>query len=158
MSTTTQKKLTPSARHLLSPDGFADAVHLVMRDNSVEQPLAERIVDEALKFIATAASTPGTGMRPSKLVDMGWHALILHTSMYEKLCKSQGRFVHHRPEGPTTQRRDDATLDATVAAIRDAGFEPDEYLWSRIADTELQLGDCYHSECTEGGSNCTSSG
>lgn len=156
MSTTTRPELKPSARHLLSPEGFADVVHLVMRDNEgVEQPLAERLVDEALKFVATAASTPGSGLRPSKLVDMGWHALILHTSLYAKLCAARGRFVHHIPEGPETQRRDDVTLDATVAAIRGAGFEPDEYLWSRIADTELQLGDCMHSECTEGGSNCT---
>ncbi|MEV8623425.1 hypothetical protein [Streptomyces sp. NPDC051079] len=154
--TTTRPELQTTARHLLTEEGFADVVHLVMRDTEgIEQRFAERIVDESLKFVATAASTRGAGLRPSKLVDLGWHALILHTSLYAKLCAAQGRFVHHIPEGPATQRRDDATIQATLTAMREAGYVPDEYLWSRIADTELQLGDCYHSECTEGGSNCT---
>ncbi|MFJ7069219.1 glycine-rich domain-containing protein [Streptomyces sp. NPDC101115] len=152
---TTHVELQSSARHLLTDDGFADVVHLVMRDtDGIEQPLAERIVDEALKFVATAASGAGTGMRPSQLVDIGWHALILHTRTYEALCQKVGRFVHHVPEGPSTLRRDEITIDRTVAAIRAAGFKPDMYLWSPIADTELQLTDCMHTECHDGGTGC----
>jgi len=144
-----------TARHLLSDEGFTRVVHLVQRDNDgVDEPLAVRIVDEALKFTAAAGQSTGRHLRPSKLVDLGWHALILHTAMYRELCAAVGRFVDHRPEGPETLRRDADTLDRTMDAIREAGYEPDAYLWGPLADTEIHAGDCMHSECTEGGSNC----
>ncbi|MFK0252535.1 glycine-rich domain-containing protein [Streptomyces sp. NPDC090445] len=147
--------LVPSARHLLSTTGFTRVVHLVQRDNDgVEDAMATRIVDEALKFVAAAGRSTGRHLRPSKTVDMSWHALILHTAMYRELCSALGRFVDHRPEGPETLRRDADTLGRTMEAIREAGYEPDAYLWGPLADTEIQAGDCMHSECTEGGSAC----
>lgn len=152
---TTPTALKPSAHHLLSEEGFARVVHLVQRDNDgVEEALAVRIVDEALKFVAAATRATGRHLRPSKLVDLGWHALILHTAMYRELCTAGGRFVDHRPEGPDTLRRDADTLAHTMDAIREAGYEPDTYLWGLLADTQIHAGDCMHSECTEGGSAC----
>ncbi|MFJ9545033.1 glycine-rich domain-containing protein [Streptomyces erythrochromogenes] len=128
---------------------------LVQRDNDgLGKMLAVGIVDEALKFVAAAAQATGRHLRPSKAVDMGWHALILHTAMYRELCSARGRFVDHRPEGPETLRRDAATLEFTMSAIREAGYEPDPFLWGPLSDTEIQTGDCMHSECTEGGSAC----
>lgn len=155
----TRKMTTPTlattARHLLSDDGFARVVHLVQRDTEgIDQALAERITDEAIKFVATAAQTSGRHLRPSKTVDIGWHALILHTEMYRGLCASVGRFVDHRPEGPETLRRDADTLELTLEAIRQAGYEPDAYLWGPLADSDIHAGDCMHSECTSGGSGC----
>lgn len=153
----TPTALRGSAQHLLAEEGFTRVTHLVQRDNDgIDEELAARIVDEALKFVVAAAQTTGRHLRPSKTVDMGWHALILHTAMYRNLCSGLGRFIDHRPEGPDTLRRDADTLDRTMAAIRDAGYEPDTYLWGPLADTEIHAGDCMHSECTEGGSNCTS--
>ncbi|WP_371644768.1 MULTISPECIES: hypothetical protein [unclassified Streptomyces] len=147
--------LRRSARHLLSDEGFARVARLVVRDNDgVDEVLAERIVDEAIKFVVTAATATGRQLRPSKTVDMGWHALILHTEMYRQLCASVARFVDHRPEGPETLKRDADTLDRTMEAIREAGYEPDAYLWGVLADAEIHAGDCMHSECTEGGSAC----
>jgi hypothetical protein len=157
MQMTTPTRVTPkSARHLLSDDEFARVVSLVQRDNDgIESELAGRIVEEALKFVAAAAanSVPGRALRPSATVDMGWHALILHTSLYSDLCRKLYRFIHHTPEGPDTLRRVDATLDVTMGAIREAGYEPVPYLWGALAD--MQTGaDCMHSEYTEGGSSC----
>lgn len=157
MATTTQHtRLKLSARSLLTDDEFSRVAALVVRDNEVTEDLAERITDEALKFLSAAATntTPGRHLRPSKTVDMGWHALILHTELYAGLCRQLGRTIHHRPEGPETLRRDATKLADTVASIREAGFEPDEYLWGALADTEITAGDCMHSECTDGGSNC----
>ncbi|MFB6823571.1 glycine-rich domain-containing protein [Streptomyces virginiae] len=151
----TPTALHPSARHLLSDEGFTRVVHLVQRDNaSVTEALAERIVDEALKFVAAATRATGRHLRPSKSVDLGWHALILHTALYRELCSAGGRFVDHRPEGPQSLRRDADTLDRTMDAIREAGYEPDAYLWGPLSDVEIDAGDCMHSECTEGGSAC----
>lgn len=119
---TTPTTLEASARHLLSAEGFSRVVHLVQRDNEgIDLALAERITDEAIKFVAAAATATGRHLRPSKAVDMGWHALILHTAMYRGLCASLGRFVDHRPEGPETLRRDADTLDHAMDAIRGPG-------------------------------------
>lgn len=152
MTTTTELK--HSVRHLLTADGFDRVVHLVMRDNEgIDRPLAERIVDEAIKFVVTAATrTSETRLRPSKIVDLGWHALILHTGLYAKLCERAGGFVHHQPEGPETLRWSATTMTATVDAIHAAGYTTDGELWGDTS--EMAWGDCMHSECTEGGSAC----
>ncbi|MFE9834008.1 hypothetical protein ACFYP4_02495 [Streptomyces sp. NPDC005551] len=145
-----QQELRASALHLLTPQDAERVARLVVRDNEgVDYQLAVRIVDEALKFIAVAASgkRDGRNLRPSKIVDMGWHALILHTELYRDVCGSLGGFVHHRPEGPETLRRDATTLDQTVDAIRASGYATDDYLWGDKADTEIKGGDCQHTEC-----------
>lgn len=52
-----------------------------MRDNNpdMNDATAQRIVTEALKFVAAAAQFPTVKITPSNVVDEGWHALILHT-------------------------------------------------------------------------------
>ncbi|MGW6743802.1 glycine-rich domain-containing protein, partial [Streptomyces sp. NPDC055025] len=66
------------ARSLLTAEEFAGVTSTVLRANpGMEQPLAERITLEALKFVATAAGRTSGHMAPSPVVDEGWHALIL---------------------------------------------------------------------------------
>lgn len=151
MSTT---QLTGSARHLLSDEGFDRVAQLVARDNEgVSIELAERITDEAIKYVVTAAAYTGDkGLRPSKIVDLGWHALILHTEMYAALCAQAGRVVHHRPESQETLRWSATTMAETVAAIQAAGYSTDDELWGN--PSPMAWGDCMHSECTSGGSGC----
>ncbi|MCT9087923.1 hypothetical protein N4G70_03495 [Streptomyces sp. ASQP_92] len=150
--------LKPSARHLIADESFQGAVRLVRRANpEVDETLAERIVDEALKFVATAAGnkTPGLALRPSRIVDEGWHALIQDTRTYKRLADELGVFVHHVPETPATKKHDEVTVIRTLSAIERAGFVPDLYLWTREAQAEVRVSaDCMHSECTDGGSNC----
>jgi hypothetical protein len=141
-----------SALGLLNNDDAERVAALVVRDNEgvTDQAQALAIVDEALKFLSAATtSKPGDGrrLRPSRVVDMGWHALILHTELYMTLCHKIGRYIHHRPEGPETLRREATTLDITQAAIREAGYEPVEYFWGTKGDTEIKGGDCQHTEC-----------
>jgi len=150
--------LKTSALDMLTEDEANRVAALVVRDNEgvEDQATALSIVDEALKFLAAAANgkNKGKALRPSRVVDMGWHALILHTEIYFKLCHGLGRYLHHRPEGPETLRRDATTLDNTVEAIRNAGYAPNEYLWGMKAETEIKGGDCMHSECNQDGA-CT---
>ncbi len=64
----------------------------------MSEDMAGRIVEEGIKFVAACSRNPGTGLAPSRIVDEGWHALILHTAMYAELCtKLGGTFVHHYP-------------------------------------------------------------
>lgn len=153
-----EPELKPSALDFLTEDEVDRVARLVVRDNEgVEgQEMAVEIIDEALKFMAAAAKNrkEGRRLRPSRIVDMGWHAIILHTEVNAQVCNKLGRFIHHRPEGPETLRRDATALDETTAAIREAGYEPREYYWGARGDTEIKGGDCMHSECT-GDGGCT---
>jgi hypothetical protein len=161
VTTSPETGLKASALDMLTGDEANRVAALVMRDNEGvnDQALALSIVDEALKFLAASGKNTGNGkaLRPSRVVDMGWHALILHTEIYFKVCGQWGRYIHHRPEGPETLRRVATTLDDTTAAITAAGYTPNEYLWGDKAETEVKGGDCMHTECSDdNGRACTS--
>lgn len=154
MSTTTTAPATRDARSLLSNTEFDAVTRTVLRGNpGMENPLARRIVLDALKFVATAATRrpAGPGLAPSRVVDEGWHALILHTQTYARLCdRLGGRFVHHVPQ-PPDPTRSPGILDRTTAAIEAAGFTVDVDLWMSAADrTVVVAAACQHSE-----TNCT---
>ncbi|RSS79581.1 hypothetical protein EF918_16825 [Streptomyces sp. WAC06614] len=113
---------------------------------------AERITEEGLKFVAAAAQFPGN-MRPSRTVDEGWHALILHTTVYARLCTELGRFVHHVPELPDPSRYTPGALDHTMERIRAAGFDIDPELWTGPLDGLPVAATCQHdNQCGDG--NC----
>ncbi len=116
----------PSVRRLLGDEQFNGVVFTVLDNNpGMADGTAERIVTEALKFVATARTFPTARVTPSNVVDEGWHALILHTDVYAELCGKLGGFVHHYPE-----RHDEAALIRTVALIEEAGYTPDHELWT----------------------------
>ncbi|GAA3374758.1 hypothetical protein [Streptomyces racemochromogenes] len=151
MTITTEATATRDARSLITAEEF-EGVAATVRDNNPDMAPAdaERIVEEALKFVAAAAARPG-GMRPSRTVDEGWHALILHTRVYARVCASLGRFVHHIPERPDPTRHDPSALDRTQANIVAAGFTVDRTLWlAPIKGMPVAAG-CEHSQnCGDG--------
>lgn len=134
-------------RALLSPDDFAGVTATVMDNNlGMSQQTAKRIVVDALAFVAVAAANPGAPMAPARIVDEGWHALVLHTSVYADLCSRLGGFVHHYPERPDPARQTPGVLDETMALIRAAGYEPDTALWTTPqASTISVAASCGHS-------------
>ncbi|WP_282692029.1 hypothetical protein [Streptomyces sp. CC208A] len=120
-----------SARALLSRDAFTGVMLTVLDNNpGMDAPLAERIVTEALKFVHAAALFPTVRVSPTKEVDEGWHALILHTHLYATLCSRLGRTVHHYPERPDAAHHDPDVLTRTMALIEQAGHTPDAELWA----------------------------
>lgn len=120
---------TRDARALLSPDNFMAVTATVAKDNpNMGWTMAERVVVEGLKFVAVAAGG-ALGIAPSRVVDEGWHALILHTAIYNGLCERLGGFVHHYPEPPDSGRYDPGFIDRTMTAIEQAGFPVDRGLW-----------------------------
>ncbi|MEV7471002.1 hypothetical protein AB0O20_31515 [Streptomyces kronopolitis] len=82
--------------------------------------MGQRIADEGLKFVVACAKAPDAALAPSRVVDDGWHAIILHTKVYEELCASLGDFVHHYP-GYDPNNYDPLILVRTQGAIRAAG-------------------------------------
>ena len=140
------------ARMLITDERFASCRSTVMDANpNMSEEMAGRIVDEALKFVAACSRNPGVGLAPSRIVDEGWHALILHTAMYAELCERLGgQFVHHYP-GYDPTHYDPPILDRTRETIAALGWEADPELWGPPSDETLVsvAAKCQHApDCT----------
>ncbi|MFJ2174304.1 hypothetical protein ACIOHE_15500 [Streptomyces sp. NPDC087851] len=144
---TTQAPTTRDARDLLTAEELAAVSATVQRNNlgmSIE--LAERITLEAVKFEAACASQPNARLKPSRVVDEGWHALILHTRVKARVAGRLGLFVHHVPEAPDASRHDPDALTRTQEAIEAAGYTPEPALWVGPSDTSIPVAaHCEHS-------------
>src|SRR5262245_46384356 len=71
---------------LVPPALFDRLVARVERDANVGRERAERIMRQALVFLLACARNPETPLAPSREVDHGWHAFILHTREYAGFC------------------------------------------------------------------------
>ncbi|MGV9427470.1 glycine-rich domain-containing protein [Streptomyces sp. NPDC003656] len=133
---------------LITDEAFVSCRSTVMDGNpDMSQDMAGRIVDEGIKFVAAASRNPGAPMAPSRIVDEGWHALILHTDVYAHLCTALGgEFVHHYP-GYDPTNYDPKILDRTRELIEELGWTADEELWGPPSDETLVsvAAKCQHS-------------
>lgn len=119
--------VTPRA--LLSDGQFNAVLATVLDDNpGMSFDIATRILTDALAYLAAAARTH-EALVPSRVVDAGWHALLLHTGVYHDLCGRLGSFVHHHPERPDPTRFDEGAIERTIAAIEGFGYRVDRELW-----------------------------
>ena len=140
-----------AGRSLVSPDLFDRLSQRIVAEEKFDRELADRVVDQALAFLAACAVNTGAPLAPSELVDIGWHAFILHTRDYEAFCQRiAGRFLHHVP----TEQEDSASEGSgahavrvrTMTAIVGAGFALDVDLW-QAASGKCTV-DC--SQCKNG--------
>ncbi|TVT39698.1 hypothetical protein FNH05_23885 [Amycolatopsis rhizosphaerae] len=150
MATTTSHR---TARSLVPDAVFDQLVERIVHDEDMARPLAERIVDQALAFLAACATDHDRPLAPSFLVDIGWHTFLLHTRAYAQFCQQvAGRFLHHAPTEPGTVDREEAreTRDRTLAAIEAAGYAVDPDLWPQM-HAECKQDDCHqcHQGCTD---------
>jgi hypothetical protein len=126
-------------------------VQLINEHDAMTGDEAVRIVDQAIAFLKTCVDNPGTHLRPSKRVDLGWHQFILNTKDYAEFCdRVAGYFIHHVPDEFTSPgnrlAETAAVLAPTLEAMRASGFEPDAELWFAAS------GQC--SQCHQGCTNC----
>ncbi len=123
---TTMRALIPEKLH----DQLTARIRL---DHPEHAHQADRILAQTLAFLLACAANPGLGLAPSKIVDIGWHTLILYTREYAELCQRvAGRMIHHRPDDDTAdvETSSPATrVGATVEAMRAAGLPVDVELW-----------------------------
>ncbi|WP_326811609.1 hypothetical protein [Streptomyces scopuliridis] len=156
MSITTEAPVTRDARDLLTAEELSAVTTTVQLNNpGMAADVAEAITLEALKFEAACAAHPTARLKPSRVVDEGWHALILHTRIKAKLATVLGIFVHHVPEAPDTGRHDPHALARTQDAIRAAGYTPVSKMWVGPSDTSIPVAaSCEHSPPPPEGS-CT---
>lgn len=143
--------LPPKVRDLVTPDQFTSLGRTVLDGNpDMAEETAGRIVEEGLKFVVACAAFPDARLAPSRVVDEGWHALILHTGLYADLGERLGKFVHHHP-GWNPTHYDPEILERTRAMIGECGYAPDPELWGHPTENVLVsvAANCQHApECT----------
>ncbi|MFF6803527.1 glycine-rich domain-containing protein [Streptomyces sp. NPDC012616] len=139
---TATSKLQKTGRVVAGEELFGSLTHFVVTHNGQSPERAERIADQALAFVVTAASAT-VAMVPSDDVDLGLHALILHTKDYAELCERYaGRFLHHNPK-PGAGGRDPEMVSASVRAMKAAGFVVFDDLWTMNGENLAQCdSDC----------------
>ncbi|MFJ1809065.1 MULTISPECIES: glycine-rich domain-containing protein [unclassified Streptomyces] len=118
-----------TGRAVAGEELFESLTRFVVIHDGQSPERAERIADQAVAFLVTAA-TATVPMVPSDDVDFGLHALILHTKEYAGLCERYaGRFLHHNPK-PGGGSRDLEKVAASARAMKAAGFVVFEDLWT----------------------------
>lgn len=110
-------------------------VSRIVKDEHMERPLAERVMNEALGFLQLCSKEPDNSYGPSETVDIGWHTFILYTREYAEFCnRVAGHFIHHAPTDVpgmdyTAEKSGKDTMQAMLA------YGPvDEMLWVHAAD------------------------
>lgn len=136
---------------LVSDQLWGRLTRRIVKDEGVDLPLAERIMDQALAFLRLCAQkTSGETFSPSPLVDIGWHTFILYTKPYAAFCEElAGRFIHHDPSDEDGVDYGTGNIARTVAALRRHGIVVDEPLWANTGHDCSSY--CSGDSCSGGG-------
>ncbi|MEH0544617.1 hypothetical protein QA802_16445 [Streptomyces sp. B21-105] len=135
-----------TGRSLVTDTEFETLAAFCADEYGLERCVADRVIDQALALVFVMGSSgDGARMAPSRLVDPGWHTLILHTGWYADWCqRSFGYFLHHQPNAKVRTR---GLMIDVVGRLRTAGFEVDERLWGTAAE-------CNPPTCCGDGDGC----
>jgi hypothetical protein len=135
-----------TGRSLIEPKLFDRMAARIAFEHGMDRPMAERIMDQALAFLAACATTTAP-LSPSKLVDIGWHTFVLYSRDYAEFCdRIAERFIHHIPTDDEQDTATSATPWETTAAIVAAGYIVDAPLWERASGACSQCKDGCHDD------------
>ncbi|MER5460745.1 hypothetical protein ABT010_08645 [Streptomyces sp. NPDC002668] len=136
-----------TGRRLVAPELFERLVTFLEFEEEMDRPRAECVMDQALAFIDMAGHRNDVPLSPSRKVDPGWHAFILHSREYADFCHRRfGTFLHHNPlKG--RRLRDGVAIRRTVQAIEELGYAVDHELWGTAAE-------CNPPACCGDGDGC----
>ncbi|TQK44824.1 hypothetical protein FBY35_6351 [Streptomyces sp. SLBN-118] len=136
-----------SGRRLVDAELFERLVTFLEFEKDMNRPEAERVMDQALAFIDMAGHRNDVPLFPSRRVDPGWHAFILHSREYADFCQRRfRRFLHHSPL-KEQRLRDGVSIKRTVQAIEELGYAVDHELWGTAAE-------CNPPACCGDGDGC----
>lgn len=135
---------------LVENDLWVRLTNRIAKDEDVELPLAERIMDQALAFLSLCSEDPSGRFSPSPLVDIGWHTFILYTKPYAAFCERvNGKFIHHDPSDVEGVDYGTGNISRTVEALRCHGYTVDEPLWANTGHDCSSY--CSGDSCAGGG-------
>lgn len=120
---------------------------------------ARGIFDDTKRFLFLATAGQ-KGLRPTKVIDEGWHAFVLHTKDYAEFCKQfLGRFIHHQPDtiGMKSEAKTEG-FDETLRLAKSVFGDDLGRNWTgRMGDCQCQaeISDCSpDSNCESAPSDC----
>jgi hypothetical protein len=88
-------------------------IHRLVSKDGYTHDDATTIFEDVKRFLFLATTTTEP-LAPTKRVDDGWHAFILHTIDYMQFCnRFFGHYVHHTPNPPGAPKGDGALLRRT---------------------------------------------
>ncbi|MCX4742797.1 glycine-rich domain-containing protein [Streptomyces antibioticus] len=132
-----QAGFVPTNKHLIDDQLWERLVNRIVKDEDMEHSLAERIMDQALGFLAVCATDKKADFRPSPLVDIGWHTFILYTKPYADFCERvAGWFIHHEPSDVPGVEYPKGDTASAIAAMKAHGLVIDEPLWANTGHCE----------------------
>ena len=94
-------------------------IHRLVSKDGYTPDEATTIFKSVKRFLFLAATTTEP-LAPTKRLDDGWHAFILHTIDYMQFCnRFFGHYVHHVPNPPGAHKSDGSLLRRTceIAAL-----------------------------------------
>jgi hypothetical protein len=140
-------------KNLISEQTWEKLIGYIVKDNDLDRSLAERILDQALGFLMVVSLNPGRTFCPSKMVDIGWHAFLMHTRDYIAFCnKVNGQYIHHEPTAVEIVVPQTGGVIETVRAMKANSIVVDEELWTSRGDCDGD-GGCDANGCC-GGDGC----
>lgn len=137
-------------KNLISDQLWSRLTKRIAKDEAMELPLAERIMDQSLGFLRLCAESPEGRYSPSPMVDIGWHTFILYTRDYAAFCQELGgRFIHHEPSDKEGVDYGTGNIARTVVALRQYGVAVDDSLWTEASQDCADY--CSGDSCSGGG-------
>jgi hypothetical protein len=124
-------------KSLISDQVWERLVSYIAKEKDMERPIAERIMDQTLGFLKLIALSPGRTFCPSKMVDIGWHAFLMHTREYFEFCERvNGQYIHHDPTEVLVVVARTGGVTETVRAMKANSITVDEMLWTALGDCD----------------------
>jgi len=109
----------------------------IQREIGGSEDAARELFLKVKLFLRDAANV-SEPIRPTSMVDKGWHCFVLSTLDYAKFCSEVlGVFVHHTPKFDTV----DQDCDASTEVIADCSTTKEEI--PGINALSYGLSDCY---------------
>jgi len=157
----TQQELQAKARdamEIFKKFELENVVKRVMKENpNWTQERANVAVEEYRKWLVLCSITPDLRLGMcSTDVDEIWHAHILFTREYMKLCNAiAGRYIHHQPTSDEEKASGDNSTSLLTKKVLKCVFGNVHPVWSRAVAEANCCSDCGHNK-EKNEANCCS--
>lgn len=135
-------------------------VHRIAAELGVDITNARGVFEDTKRFLYLGKIAKKS-IRPTKTIDEGWHAFVLHTKDYAAFCtRFLGGFIHHQPDSSgISAEAKQASFDYTNQIATDIFGDDLGNAWknSMLGDCEsgMNPGDCSpDSNCESAPSDC----
>lgn len=108
-------------------------VERVMKENLWDKIYTLRVIEEYKKFIELGSIQ---SVAPSREIDQVWHAHLLYSKDYDKMCDRLGFFFHHNPTPKELVKTigKDAYVETIKLYRKVFQYDPPADIWTRWKD------------------------